>query len=163
MKILIIIGVSLIVLIVLIYLIGFILPRNHSATITSYLNVPIDSVWKRISKPEEFISWRKEIKKIDVISSDEWIETNRQNDKIPIKITETIPYAKLVTVINSSNLLFGGTWTYNLKQTKSGTEITIIENGEVYNPFFRFFSKFVFGHTATIKNYLANLETSFKN
>ena len=33
----------------------------------------------------------------------------------------------------------------------------ITENGEVYNPLFRFMSRFVFGHTATIDKYLEDL------
>ena len=37
------------------------------------------------------------------------------------------------------------------------TTLRITENGEVYNPVFRFVSRFVFGHSATIEKYLADV------
>jgi len=37
------------------------------------------------------------------------------------------------------------------------TRLTITEDGEVSNVFFRFMSRFVFGHTATLDSYLAAL------
>jgi hypothetical protein len=63
-----------------------------------------------------------------------------------------------VTRIADPSLPFGGTWTYDLKPQGSGTELTITEDGEVYNPIFRFMSKFVFSQTATIEAYQASLK-----
>ncbi len=40
----------------------------------------------------------------------------------------------------------------------TGTRLTITENGEVYNPIFRFMSRFVFGHTATMDQFLSDLK-----
>ncbi len=37
----------------------------------------------------------------------------------------------------------------------NGTTLTITEDGEVYNPIFRFMSRFVFGHEATMATYLS--------
>lgn len=157
----IIILLVLVVIIALVLIIGYLLPVKHSVSISADINTPIDSVWQRISQPENFQHWRKDIKSINVLSSEEWVETNSQNDNIPIKIIEALPGRKMVTIINSKQLPYGGSWTYELKPKGVNTEITITENGEVYNPLYRFFSKFVFGHTATIKSYLNNLETSF--
>jgi hypothetical protein len=39
--------------------------------------------------------------------------------------------------------------------------LTIVERGKVRNPIFRFLSRFVFGHTATIESYLSSLAKSF--
>ena len=39
----------------------------------------------------------------------------------------------------------------------SGTRVSITERGEVYNPIFRFLSRFVFGHTGTMETYLRDL------
>ena len=38
---------------------------------------------------------------------------------------------------------------------------TITENGEIYNPFFRFMARFVFGYTATMETYLKALGKKF--
>jgi hypothetical protein len=43
----------------------------------------------------------------------------------------------------------------------SGIMVTLItENGEVYNPIFRFVSRFIMGHTATLDAYLKSLTTA---
>ncbi len=34
------------------------------------------------------------------------------------------------------------------------SSVTITERGSVYNPIFRFMSRFIFGHTATVEAYL---------
>ena len=161
MKWVIIILLVLVVLVSIMLIVGYLLPVKHSAKVSANIPAPPDSVWQRISQPDKFSSWRKDIKNIQLISADEWIETSSHNDKIPFKIREAVPNHKLVTVINTRKLPFGGSWTYELRPNGNGTEITITEDGEVYNPLFRFMSKFIFGHTATMKSYMKNLETSF--
>lgn len=63
----------------------------------------------------------------------------------------------LVANIADKGLPFGGSWDYKLEPEGSGTRITITENGEVYNPLFRFVSRYMMGHTATIDKYLKSL------
>ena len=53
---------------------------------------------------------------------------------------------------------FGGTWTYRLEPTASGTRLTITEDGEIYNPTFRFVARFVLGYEGTMTRYLDALE-----
>ena len=62
-----------------------------------------------------------------------------------------------MTVIADKDIPFGGTWDYRIEQDGTGSRITITENGEVYNPIFRFVSRFVLGHTATLDKYLTAL------
>ena len=68
---------------------------------------------------------------------------------------------KIVTRIADKTLPFGGSWTYDLSPDGGGTRLVITENGEVYNPLFRFMSRFVFGHTATIERFLTDLGRAF--
>ena len=42
-----------------------------------------------------------------------------------------------------------------------GTALRITEDGEVYNPLFRFMSQFVFGHHATVDTFLTDLGRKF--
>ena len=70
---------------------------------------------------------------------------------------ESVPPRRMVTRIDPG-LPFGGTWTYHLVPEAEGTALTITEDGEVYNPVFRFVSRFVMGHTATIDTYLKYLK-----
>lgn len=67
------------------------------------------------------------------------------------------PPRLLVTRIADSDLPFGGSWTFELEPEGAATRLTITENGEVYNPFFRFMARFVFGHEGTARAYLEDL------
>jgi hypothetical protein len=59
--------------------------------------------------------------------------------------------------IADKDLPYGGQWTYELEPQGLQTALRITEDGEIYNPVFRFVSRFVMGHTATIDNYLRAL------
>jgi hypothetical protein len=67
----------------------------------------------------------------------------------------------LVARIVTANSPFGGTWTFQLVERGGATELTITENGEVYNVIFRALAHFVFGHTGTIDGYLRALAAHF--
>ncbi len=89
-----------------------------------------------------------------------WVE-DASGQRIAFEATEADPPRRLVVRIADAHLPFGGSWTYTLTPTERGTRLGIIENGEVYNPLFRFMSRFVFGHTATIDGYLESLGSRF--
>lgn len=88
-----------------------------------------------------------------------WRETDKHGQTIAYETIESAAPTRLVTKIADPKLPFGGTWTYEISPTPTGSSLTITENGEVYNPIFRFVSRFIMGHTATIDAYLKALQT----
>ena len=44
---------------------------------------------------------------------------------------------------------------------QSGSLVRITEDGEIYNPLFRFMARFIFGHEGTIASYLLDLDKRF--
>ena len=68
------------------------------------------------------------------------------------------PPSKIVTRIADSSLAFGGTWTFEVFQNDSGSELVLTENGEIYNPIFRLLGKFFFSPYETIDTYMADLK-----
>jgi hypothetical protein len=99
---------------------------------------------------------------VNVRSAVEWVELNNRGDSLPLKIITRDAGLRLVTQIEGQNLPFGGGWEFRLKNNGDSTSVTITENGEVYNPLFRFVSKFIMGHNATLKKYAGFLEQSFR-
>jgi hypothetical protein len=75
-----------------------------------------------------------------------------------LRSTAFEPPRRLVTRIADEDLPFGGTWTYELEPLGASTRVILTENGEVYNPIFRFVSRFLLGHDATMIVYLDALE-----
>jgi hypothetical protein len=131
-KIALIISGCLIAVIVVMVVIGAMLPQDHVASRTQ----------KFAKAPAElFVAMEK--------------LTAEQKD-VPFDVVERQEPSRLVTRIKPGQP-FGGTWTYEIAPDGAGSQLTITERGEVYNPLFRFLSKYAFGHTATIDQFLKQL------
>ncbi len=113
---------------------------------------------------DAFTSWRPDVKRVERLPDRNgrpaWKESVSGMD-IPLETTESAPPRRLVLLIADPKLPFGGTWTYVIAPTPDGSTLTITEDGFVSNPVFRFMSRFVFGHYATIDTYLKNVAKKF--
>jgi uncharacterized protein YndB with AHSA1/START domain len=151
-------------LLLLIVVIGALLPKKHLATREGRYHQPPDAIWKAITDIDSMPSWRAGLKSVkrlpDVNGLPAWVET-MDSGVIPLETTAAEPPAKLVVRIADPKLPFGGTWTYEIRATPEGSALRITENGEVYNPVFRFVSRFFLGYTATIDGYLNSLAKKF--
>jgi len=156
---LIIVGL-LAVLVAVVLLIGTTLPQNHTASRSAHLNAPSDSVWALVTDVEQYPSWRREVDSVAVIQSPDGKLTWREfsgGDKITFEAMTMERPSRFVARIADKGLPFGGSWDYRVEPDGSGSRITITENGEVYSPVFRFISRYVMGHTATLDKYLKSL------
>jgi hypothetical protein len=84
-------------------------------------------------------------------------ETDKHGQTITYERIESRPPTLLKRVIADKNLPFGGTWTWRVQPQSDGCLVTITEDGEIYNPLFRFAARFLIGYTGTIDRYLATL------
>lgn len=144
--------------------IGAVLPRDHVAARTVVLPAPPDAVWGALTDVAAYPRWRDDVKSVDLIlladGRPAWREHSRHG-RITYAVTEARPDAALTTTITDRDLPFGGAWHFLLRPEGSGTRVLLTERGEVHNPLFRFLSRFVFGHTATIDAYLVALGRRF--
>ena len=68
----------------------------------------------------------------------------------------------LVTTIDTPGLPYGGRWIWSVEEAGPlQSTVTIVEEGEVYSPLFRFISRFVIGHEATLRGAMDQLGESF--
>lgn len=162
MKWLLIVVGTLLFVVLLVLLIGYLLPVRHKVSIAVRVDAAPDQVWQRLTDIRNYPTWRKDVKSVELVSDSEWVEVDDHGHRLPFKIVSSEPDGHLVTRINGHDLPFGGTWEYQIGLGPGGTIVTITEAGEVYNPVFRFVSKFIMGHTATLKRYSTYLEQSFK-
>ena len=81
---------------------------------------------------------------------------------VVMEVEQATTPSRFVTRIADADQPFGGTWTFELAPAGSGTRVTITERGEVYNPIFRFMSRFIFGYTGTMESCLAALSRKFQ-
>ena len=161
MKIAIYVLVGLVALVLIVVLIGYMLPKGHVASREKTFNAPPDRVFAAISTPEDYPKWRGDVKSVDILPAVDGkprFRENGSNGPILFQIDESVPGKKQIFRIADTTLAFGGRWIYELTPSGSGTTLRITEDGEVYNPLFRFMSRFIFGHASTIEAYMGSLE-----
>ena len=145
-------------------LIGSRLPRSHRAVGEAVLPVPPQILWRTLTDVDAFPSWRRDVKRVTRLGDNNgmpaWIEDGKER-KLTFAFERMDAPRVLVTRITDAGLPFGGTWTSEIAPVPGGSRLRITEDGEIYNPLFRFMARFIFGYDGTIKQYLSALETKF--
>ena len=138
--------------------IGWLLPITHVATRQAEVPAAPDRVWATITDIDAFPAWRPDVTRVERIAGQRlsWEEHGR-NGRLTFVVERSDPPRTLVTRIADRDLPFGGTWTYEIAPAPRGSAVTITEHGEIYNPLFRFMSRFVFGYDSTMQAYLTAL------
>lgn len=158
MKLLLLLLAGVAVLILGVVLIGSLLPKQHTATRSASYRATPEQLFALISGTQ---SWRADVRHCEVSTDAEGREllreTTRNGETITYAVLDRIPSKSLKRQIITPNLPYSGTWTYSLTPAGENTTLRIRENGEVYNPIFRFVSRFILGHTSTIDAYLRAL------
>jgi hypothetical protein len=149
---------GLILLVVGVTGVGYALPQSHVAFRDATFAAPASAVFATVSDVGRYPEWRSGLSRVEVLQSDplKWRE-HSGGDVVTFEVVESKRDQRFKVRIADTDLPFGGTWTYELMPQGTETRLRITENGEVYNPVFRFVSRFVMGHTATIDAYLADL------
>ncbi len=155
------IAVAVIVaLVVLVAIIGALMPRGHVASSMARFRRPPEAVWAVITDFAAAPSWRPELKGVergpDRNGHPVWVETSNHG-RMPMEVEVFEPPRRMVTRIADDKLPFGGSWTFEVTPDADGCTLCITEDGEIYNVIFRFLSRTVFSHHATMDNYLRNL------
>lgn len=146
--------------------VGWLLPVGHQATRTAIIPAPPALVFARLQDVAQYPSWRLDVVEVEVLDMRDGLPRFRETGEfgpIIFRVEQADPPTLLRTRIDDPGQPFGGTWTYVLVPDDGGTRLTITEDGEVYNPFFRFLSRFVFSQTATMDSYLRHLEAAFRS
>jgi uncharacterized protein YndB with AHSA1/START domain len=153
-------------LVIAIFIIGAMLPVSHVATGSVIINQPPEAVWRMINDHAKEPKWRRSLKATqrlpDRNGHEVWEESDVHDNKLAFETIEAVPPKRLVRqIVADENAPFSGRWEIDLTPVPRGTNVQITEKGEVNNAFFRFVSRFIMGHTATINEYLKNLAGAF--
>jgi len=136
------IGVAVLVgLVVVVAIVGAILPRQHLASRTLRVQRTPQDIWPVVTRLADASS-------------------------VPVEIVESAPPHRLVTRVTAAEKNFGGTWTITIAPAAEGpgrteSTVTITEDGWVANPIFRFMSRLIIGHHATMDALLTQVAQAF--
>jgi hypothetical protein len=141
-------------------LVGSMLPKGHRASRTVALAAAPAVVFGVITDFARAPEWRRGVKQVEIVTDDSRGRIVREHGRqgvVPYRVEVLEPPARLVMRIADPSLPYGGSWTYELRPSGAGTEITITEDGQVFNPIFRIMQKLFFSPYATIDAYLDDL------
>ena len=135
------IGVAVLAgLVVVAAIVGAILPRQHLASRTLRVQRTPQDIWPVVTRLADASS-------------------------VPVEVVESAPPHRLVTRVTAAEKNFGGTWTITIAPAAEGpgqqSTVTITEDGWVANPIFRFMSRLVLGHHATMDALLTQVARRF--
>jgi hypothetical protein len=156
-------GGTLFLLVALMALIGALLPVKHYATRKALFGQTPEAIYAVLAGPS---GWRTDVKASGALPEKngrkQWWEQDKHGQKIAYELVEDSPPTRRVVRIADAGLPYGGAWTVEIaRQAARGSEVRITEAGEVYNVFFRFLSRFVFGYAGSIEGYLRDLGKKF--
>ena len=164
----IILGV-IVALVVIVVGVGYMLPTAHVAVGSAQFHKPAAEVFRIITDVGSAATWRKDVKRVDVLPPNgnrlAWRETTKYDvvnyeGEVVHTPQPDVP-GRFISRVVSKDLPFGGEWIIDVAANGDASVVMVRENGEVYNPFFRFVSKYVMGHNATINGYLRELGAHF--
>ena len=154
-----VVGLGLLVVIV-----GYLLPVKHKASVSAQVPAAPERVWEALTDIAAYPKWRGDVTSVEMLPADSghvaWREAGK-NGAISYVIEQADAPRRLVTRITDKSLPFGGAWEYTVTPDGTGSRVRITEHGEVYNPVFRFVSRYIMGHTATASAYLKALGARF--
>jgi len=160
-------GIALAILlgsIVLVVVIGYALPKKHITARAIPLRQKPAEVFALISNFKEAPSWRPDVREVELLpptnSRMRFVEKSK-NGEITMEVMQTDSPQRLVTRVADSKLPFGGFWIFEILPAPDGCRLNITERGEIYNPVFRFVSRFILGYSATLDTYLKNVARKF--
>jgi uncharacterized protein YndB with AHSA1/START domain len=150
--------------VLLISLIGWRLPKQHSATRSVLIHKAPDSVYAAARDFASMPKWRADVRDVQVTTAADGrvhFREDGKNGSVNYELAEDVPGQRMVTRITDTDLGYSGKWTYAFAADGPNTRVTITEDGEVSNVIFRFLSRYAFGHTATLDTYLTSLGRQF--
>lgn len=149
------------VLVTLVIVVGYLLPRDHHVWRERVLAAPAATIHALIAQPASYPGWRRGVRRVEMLPDAGGKVRFREvsgSDAITFVFDESVPERRLVSRIVDANLPFGGTWTWEMRPEGAGTLVRITEDGQVKNPVFRFVSRFIMGQYHTIDTFLDDLE-----
>ena len=157
--------VVIVVLILSVVIIGAMLPEEHHASRTLRTKQNAQTIWDTINDHGNEAKWRSDVESVVSLGEREgrpvWQENYKDGNKVTLMTTESKPPTRMVRELTDLEGPFSGRWEIDIKPLSDGSTITITEIGKVSNPFFRFVSKYIIGHTTFMERYLKGLAGKF--
>lgn len=155
----------ILVLLLVVLVAGALLPEQHTASRTLQTKQSPQAIWDAINDHANEPQWRSDVASVASLGERNgqpvWQENYKDGNKVTLITTEWKPPTRMVRELTDLEGPFSGRWEIDIQPTPTGSIVKITEVGKVSNPFFRFVSKYVIGHTTFMERYLEGLAGKF--
>jgi hypothetical protein len=144
---------------------GMLLPEEHHASRTLLTKQSPQAIWDAINDHANEPAWRSDVQSVTSLGERDgkpvWREDYKDGNKVTLMTTESKPPTRIVRELTDLEGPFSGRWEIDITPVPEGSKVRVTEIGKVSNPFFRFVSKYIIGHTTFMERYLKGLAGKF--
>lgn len=154
MRILILLLAAVVLLLALVFLIGWLLPETREGRAEAIIEAPPDLVLTVIADVEAQPEWRD----LGTVTRTEtgWFEVTARGERIDF-VADEISMDR-IRLRFTSDAGYSGTWQASLEAVPGGTRIAVLEQATVPSPLGRIVARLMFDPTAFATDYLAALK-----
>jgi len=140
---------------------GTSLPIDHTASCTLVSHRSPAQVRAIIADEPGSAKWRSDLSGVTARGGGMWVESSKSGFQTTYLIVLRHDGSITHTIVAQPDAAFAGSWTYSFAPQPGGrTSLTVVENGQIYNPVFRLLSRYMIGYTATMRRYLTDLSAA---
>ena len=147
--------------VVLVFIIGAMLPRDHTAERTITVPATPETLYTRLADFANRPQWITGLQKVTIEPGGRFYTEFHGSDALRMEIVELTKPSRIITRIADEKLEFGGIWTITIAPLNTSATVTVREDGFVKSPLFRFVSRFIMGHTRTMDQFLKDLAAQY--
>lgn len=154
-----VLAVLVLLIIVLPWVAGALLPREHVGRGEVTLSAPIEEVWESVSGFDKMGEWAPDVASLTRVADVNGLpsyEMRGPDSIVSFTFTEVSAPKRLTVALHDDSEAYGGVWTYELAEVEGGTRVSVTEEGWTEPAYFRFVL-WVLGHDRTIDTYLGAL------
>lgn len=155
-----------VLLIVLLFLAGVLMPGKHTYVRSARFRQTPDTIFSLLADVENMPKWSRNVLAVEKIPPVDGHEATRQTIKgssVPMTIvtTESVRPSLLVrTMGGDKHAFFVGSWNYEITPTTDGCQVQLREDAEISMPIFRVLAK-LFGATKYLDEHLRDIGAKF--
>jgi hypothetical protein len=139
-------------------LIAHFFPMRHEVIRSATLDAPVDAVFAMVSDVERYPQWRSDITTVERLPDDGAGARFREisgKGAVTYRIESSRAPTEFRVRVDDEALPVGGWRSYSLASSEFGTELTVIETGEVYNPVFQLISEYAYTPIISIEGLMS--------
>lgn len=146
---------------VIFLLTGLLLPETKVTVLEWQIAADKELVWQTITNVGGYANWRHDVAGCEVIRESWpvlWREVGKDGSSITFQMVERYQNRKFVYRVQQPEFPVQAEWTLLLYGSKDGTLVTMSEKSRIRNLLLRVPYRLLFRSTATMRQYLENLD-----